>query len=141
MQVYNAYNYTVSGSTQSAGKSSVDKDGFLRILSAQLQNQDPMAGGDNTQYVAQMAQFTSLEQMTNLYDVMSQVLISQKFQEGNLMIGKVAKINLGEGQYLTGEVTGTRIANGAIKILIDDNEYYIDQVEELTNKGSVQSVL
>jgi flagellar basal-body rod modification protein FlgD len=46
--------------------SEMDKNAFLRILTAELSNQDPENAKDSTAYVAQMAQFASIEQMTNL---------------------------------------------------------------------------
>ncbi|MBU3098624.1 MULTISPECIES: flagellar hook capping FlgD N-terminal domain-containing protein [Clostridium] len=44
----------------------MDQNSFLKILSAELTNQDPTAAKDGTEFVAQMAQFASLEQMSNL---------------------------------------------------------------------------
>ena len=44
----------------------MDKNSFLKILSAELTNQDPTKAKDGTEFVAQMAQFASLEQMSNL---------------------------------------------------------------------------
>ena len=46
--------------------SELDKNSFLKILTAELSNQDPQNAKDSTEYVAQMAQFAGLEQMTNL---------------------------------------------------------------------------
>jgi flagellar basal-body rod modification protein FlgD len=51
----------------------IDKNAFLKILSAELSNQDPTSSSnqDSTQYVAQLAQFSSLEQMSNLNSTMT----------------------------------------------------------------------
>ncbi|MDA3860391.1 MAG: flagellar hook capping protein [Melioribacteraceae bacterium] len=51
---------------QPTGGDEMDKDAFLELMIAQLQNQDPLDPMDGTEYAAQLAQFTSLEQLTNL---------------------------------------------------------------------------
>ncbi len=67
------------------------KDDFLRILMTQLQNQDPMNPMQDKDFIAQMATFTSLEQMTNMNKMLEQFIMSQsadnilKYSE---MIGK-----------------------------------------------------
>ncbi len=52
---------TAPTTTDRVGKSALGKDDFLKLLMAQLQNQDPTAPQDNTQMIAQLAQFSSLE--------------------------------------------------------------------------------
>jgi flagellar basal-body rod modification protein FlgD len=130
------YNSTMSGNVISndAGKNTVSKDGFLKLLAAQLQNQDPMNAGDNTQYVAQMAQFSALEQMQNLNSAMQYLIESQKFQEGSLMIGKTAGILQSDGKVLEGEVTGVKVTSSGVKIMVGGSEYSIDSVYELQAK-------
>jgi flagellar basal-body rod modification protein FlgD len=51
--------------------SDLDKNAFLTILAAELANQDPTADVDSTKYVSQLAQFASMEQMTNLNKTMT----------------------------------------------------------------------
>lgn len=55
-----------------AGRQNADKDAFLRLLTAQMQYQDPLAPMDNTQMVAQLAQFTTLEQLQHLHALQQQ---------------------------------------------------------------------
>lgn len=61
---------------------SLDKDAFLKMLLTQLQNQDPLNPMDNTEFSAQMAQFSTLEQMSNMNDQLSYLgVIGEQLQE------------------------------------------------------------
>jgi len=60
----------------------MDQNSFLKILSAELTNQDPTAAKDGTEYVSQMAQFSSLEQMSNLNNTMT-------FGNATSLVGKM----------------------------------------------------
>jgi len=53
-------------SSTSSGTQTLGKDDFLKLLITQLQNQDPLNPTDSTQYVSQLAQFSSLEQLSNV---------------------------------------------------------------------------
>src|SRR6478609_2496013 len=62
-------NYNEANVKAAANKSSTDtlgKDQFLRILVTQLRNQDPMQPMQDKEFIAQMAQFTSVEQLVNI---------------------------------------------------------------------------
>lgn len=115
-----------------SGKSTIEMGGFLKILAAELQNQDPLNAGDSTQYLQQMLQFTSLEQMENLSKSVENMFLSQKFEQGSLMIGKTAKIALNDGTYKTGQVSSVNLINGNVYVVVDDDKYAIDDVVELS---------
>lgn len=59
------------------------KDDFLKLLMTQLQNQDPSSPMDDTQFIAQMATFSSLEQMTNMNTTLESFMKMQ--QQSNIM--------------------------------------------------------
>ena len=67
------YKYTTESDNSALGK-----DAFLKILITQLQNQDPTAPMDDKEFIAQMAQFSSLEQMQNMTKAIESLLESQK---------------------------------------------------------------
>ena len=75
---------------------SLGKDDFLKLLIVQMQNQDPSDPMDNTEFIAQMAEFSTLEQMTNMnsnFEKMNSVLTSNSVI-GTL--GKTVEIDLGD---------------------------------------------
>jgi flagellar basal-body rod modification protein FlgD len=65
------------GKTKQTGSSVLGKDDFMKILITQLQNQDPTSPMQDREFIAQMASFSSLEQMTNMNKTMQQFLTFQ----------------------------------------------------------------
>jgi len=67
---YSVNNYTTQGTNQNSqifnSNNELDKNAFLKILMIQLQNQDPLNPVQDKEFIAQMAQFSSLEQLQQL---------------------------------------------------------------------------
>ena len=61
-------------STPATAPKSMGTDVFLKLLVEQLKHQDPLAPQDSAQFVAQLAQFNSLEQLTSIKDLLGQLL-------------------------------------------------------------------
>ena len=70
MTVTDAIDGTVTKATDS---SELGKDAFMQLLVAQIKNQDPLNPTDSSESIAQMAQFSSLEQMQNLNTTMTNI--------------------------------------------------------------------
>ncbi len=82
----------VNGRTAS---SQLGKDDFLKLLLAQLANQDPTSPMENTEFIAQMAQFSSLEQMTNMNTEFSKLASMLSSSEAVNTIGKTVEVDDG----------------------------------------------
>lgn len=88
-------------------KQELGKDDFLQLLIAQLTHQDPTEPVKDTEFIAQMAQFSSLEQMMNMtknLDLMNQTLSSA---DAVSAVGKKVDIETG-GEVLSGVVTAVK---------------------------------
>jgi len=70
---YDALNKLSSNSENNEFRKSqeLDKDAFLKLMMKQLEYQDPLEPMDNSQYIAQMAQFSSVEQLSNIASSMN----------------------------------------------------------------------
>jgi flagellar basal-body rod modification protein FlgD len=66
-----------TGAANSGSKNNLDKNTFMTLLVAQLKNQDPLAPQDGAQFLAQLAQFNSVEQLININDKLNQFLNQQ----------------------------------------------------------------
>ena len=95
----------------------MDKNAFLTILSAELSNMDPMGDNDSTQYVTQMAQFASMEQMTNLNTTMSSYA-------NNSLVGKGVTLKSvdSQGVNYTGIVKSVTTNSSKTTISVEVNE-------------------
>ncbi len=97
----------------SASKQGVlDKDGFLKLLTAQLRQQDPMsAAQDPSQSVAQMTQFSMLEQITNLARSTEESLASTRMDRAVGLLGRTVSY-LRDGATQTGVVERVDLVEG-----------------------------
>jgi flagellar basal-body rod modification protein FlgD len=94
---------STTSTQQTTGKSSLGKDDFMKLMISQLQNQDPLNPMDGTAFSAQLAQFSSLEQLTNLNTYMKQSIdanatLTQSINNTLItgLIGKGVKLSGGD---------------------------------------------
>jgi flagellar basal-body rod modification protein FlgD len=84
---------------------------FLKILLTQLTYQDPLKPMDNQQFMAQMAQFSTLQQTQQLTDKIDQLLNVQSATQSIGLIGRTIQISSASGN-VSGQVTSLSLANG-----------------------------
>jgi flagellar basal-body rod modification protein FlgD len=109
------------------------KDDFLKILITQLQNQDPMQPLQDREFIAQMAQFSSVEQLTNIsqYQKLTFETIAGLSSSVGLLSGSIGKeiewIN-GNGEIQSGVVEAIRLKQGAAFAEVAGTEIPLDQI-------------
>lgn len=72
------------------------KDDFLKLLITQLSNQDPTSPMEDTQFISQMAQFSSLEQMTNMNESFNKMAAIINSSQATSTLGKTVEVDLGD---------------------------------------------
>lgn len=120
----------VDASQRTSREKELGKNEFFKILSAQLQFQDPMQGGDNSEYVAQLAQFSALEQMENLNRALADLQANQNLLFGSQLIGRAVQIASGS-QIAAGEVQSVRIRDSGLYVVLEDGEYPAEDILDM----------
>ncbi|MEN6521598.1 MAG: flagellar hook capping FlgD N-terminal domain-containing protein [Armatimonadota bacterium] len=136
-------------STSSSSSSSLDKEAFLKLLTTQLQYQDPLSPMDNTEYIAQLAQFSSLEQMTNVSSNLESISDSLDSYLGSLvsnqssysaltLIGKKVDYTVTDSETDTtttesGTVDSIEFKDGIPVLKINDTSVSISNVTKVSS--------
>lgn len=94
------------GLTTAADKS-MGKDDFLKLLMAQIQNQDPLNPQDNSAYVAQLAQFSNLEQTQKVNSNLDLLLLQARGQSNTEVLGMIGDKVTANGSTITSDGSGT----------------------------------
>jgi flagellar basal-body rod modification protein FlgD len=79
---------SVSAANVDGKKASLNYDSFLRLLVAEMKNQDPTAPKDTSQYLAQLASFSSVEQGVNSNKKLDSLMTSMQLSQAHSLIGQ-----------------------------------------------------
>lgn len=88
------------------------QDDFLKLVMAQLTNQDPLKPQADTQFIAQMAQFTTLEQSKAMQGDIAQLQKQQQFLQANSLLGRQVTVLDESGSLLQGTVSAVEVHAG-----------------------------
>jgi flagellar basal-body rod modification protein FlgD len=106
----------------------LDQNDFLKLVVAQMTNQNPLEPQKDTEFIAQMAQFSALEQSKSMEADLSQMRLDQSFLQANAMIGRVVELQQEDGALTSGLVSGIQVEEGTPKIVVNDQPYALNQV-------------
>lgn len=120
------------------GDGTLGKDDFMKILITQLQNQDPTNPMQDTDFIAQMAQFSSLEQTMNLtkaFEEFAEVQNQSQLIQYNSFVGKqvrwheISEENGEDGQPIVNEGTGlissVKFVGNSVKFVMEDGKEFM----------------
>ena len=118
-----------SGTGQGMG---LDKDAFLKLLVAQMRYQNPMNPADGQQYLAQAAQFATVERLEDIAKSQAESIAYQQILLSSSLVGR--QITATEnGDKVSGVVSGVKFDAGANPVLlVGDKQIPVGTVEEVT---------
>jgi flagellar basal-body rod modification protein FlgD len=109
-----------NGTTGSSSGTTVDYQSFLKLLVAQMKNQDPTSPMESTDYVAQLATFSQVEQSVKVNSKLDQLLQSSQLSQASSIIGRT--VTSADGT-LSGKVSEVRLfSDGIIAVLENGKE-------------------
>ena len=139
--------YRVQQNSTAAGNNDLGKNEFMDLMIAQLKNQNPLEPQDNGEFISQLAQFSSLEEMQGLSqsvdDVASQFRSTQALQ-ASAMVGRTVLAPSEVGILgAEGEITGTvevPASTGGLRISIESqNGERVRQIDMGASQAGVAS--
>ena len=115
-------------------KGSLDKDAFLKLLVTQLKHQDPTRPMEDREFIAQMAQFSSLEQMTNMNREFKSLLRSSQSSEAYKLLGKqIDSFNPATEKRVSGVVSSIVFNNGEVMVRVGGEEVSLDDIHSVSD--------
>jgi flagellar basal-body rod modification protein FlgD len=109
---------------------------FLKLMVAQLKNQDPMNPQDSSQFLAQTAQFTSLEKLTDVASQTSQALSAQLAFGASGLVGRTVTYTGADGAAKTGAVSSVNFTSSGPVLGIGGSDVSLSSVTGVAQTGS-----
>ena len=119
MNVSTSYNAaTAAANSAAAGKSqtAVDYQSFLKLLVAEMKNQDPTNPMESTDYVAQLATFSQVEQSVQINSKLDQILQASVFSQAGSLVGRTVETADGT---VKGKVASVKLYSDGISAILD----------------------
>jgi flagellar basal-body rod modification protein FlgD len=104
------------------------QDDFLKLLVTQLTSQDPMAPKSDTEFIAQMAPFSSLEQAKTMQADIARLRADQQILQANSFLGRTVEIQVDETTRISGLVSAVTMEAGTPKLVVGEGSYDLNQV-------------
>jgi flagellar basal-body rod modification protein FlgD len=113
---------TDPGSTRLPAKVLTQAD-FLRLVMAQMTNQDPLSPQKDTEFIAQMAQFSALEQSKSMQQDISKLQTDQEFMQANAVLGRAVTLQDSQGNLVSGTVSAVQVQAGTPQLIVNGRAY------------------
>ena len=115
-------------SSQAPAGGALDKDAFLKMLITELRMQDPLSPMQDRDFIAQLAQFSSLEQLQNMGEAFSSLEKGIWAAQAVSFIGKTVEAIDQEGEPVEGQVTSVRFGGVGPILMVGEREIALGDI-------------
>ena len=136
-QSVNAFTGAAPDKLERLPMKTLGQDEFLQLLVTQMRNQDPMKPVADTEFIAQMAEFSNLEQTKEMSSDISQLRQSGSFTQAAALMGKQVSLLSGENTFTKGIVTDLAVKDGEVRLIINGKPYELGQVVSVNSEETI----
>jgi len=139
--IYNPTNYRIETSASSSSNTKdrfedLGVEDFLRLMVAELQNQDPLNPSDNKDMLNQLNSMRQIVSSDKLSSSMESIMLGQSVATASNLLGKTVKGTNQLGEETTGTVDRVVFEDGKPKVYIGLHALQLDSITEITDKPS-----
>ena len=106
----------------------LSQDDFLKLLVVQMKSQDPLNPKQDTEFIAQMTQFSALEQSKSMQKDIAGLRDDQELLQADALIGRSVTLYDGKAGVAAGVVSSVEVVDGTPKIVVNGKQYTMNQV-------------
>lgn len=121
---------TTVASVATSPMEGLNRDAFMHLLVTQMQYQDPMKPMDDTQFIAQLAQFSSLEQMQQVNHNLQLLAQMNAASQASSLIGKQITAN-SDGGAVSGRVDAVSLEDGQLTLVVGSTRINLGDVSRI----------
>ena len=116
------------------------QDEFLKILVTQMTSQDPLNPQKDTDFIAQMAQFSALENSKVMQEELGELRSRQEFVQANSLLGRQVELATDGEARLVGTVSAITIEDGSPMLMVGGETHSLEQVLRIWQPSSVSEI-
>jgi flagellar basal-body rod modification protein FlgD len=118
---------TVSSTTSSSSTTTLSQKDFLTLLAKQMTNQDPLDPQSDTSFLAELAQFSALEETQTISENVSTMKTNQEVAEASSLLGKTVSIT-SDSSTVSGTVSSVAVDSDTVNVMVNSSSYPVSDI-------------
>jgi flagellar basal-body rod modification protein FlgD len=131
MQVNATDSNSVAPAAERVPIQTMGQNDFLKLLATQMSSQDPLKPMTDTSFVAQMVQFSMMEQNQGMQKDLAKLSSDQQLGQANGLLGKTVSFQSDSGTLSSGVVSAIKIEDGIPELIVDGQPHSLSDIQTI----------